>query len=159
MHSLLRRLGVRERDLDDVLQRALFSLYRHWEEYDEDRPLRAWVRVFVQRAASDYRKAPEYDREVLRDDDELLLSVLDEAPDPELVLEAAERRALLLDALDALDFDRRTVLVLTEFEGMAAPEIASLLVIPVATVHSRLRLARVDIARAVRRLAARRRMR
>jgi RNA polymerase sigma-70 factor (ECF subfamily) len=156
MHALLARLGVRTRDVPDVLQRALLAVHAQWGSYDAARPLRPWLRLFVQRSASDYRKRSD----VLHEDVTLHGSVaaheVDAQPLPDVALEAEERRALLLAALDTLDYDRRTVLVLVEFEGVAVAEIAAMLDLPVPTVHSRLRLARVDITAAVRRLAARR---
>jgi RNA polymerase sigma-70 factor (ECF subfamily) len=156
MHSLLRRLGVHERDLPDIVQRSLMSLHAHWDEYDPKREIRPWVRIFLHRAASDYRKTPGYRRESLLYDIDAISLLPDAAPNAEAALEIEERRALLMEALDALDSDRRTVLVLAEFEELSAPEIASLLTIPVPTVHSRLRLARADVTHAVRRLIARR---
>lgn len=156
VHTLLRRLGVRDRDVQDVVQRALIALHAHWSEYHPKRPLRPWLRVFVHRAAADYRKLAGVRHETLFNDVDAMSAIVDETPSAEANLEAHERRALLMDALDELDFDRRTVLVLAEFEELPVPEIAAMLDLPVATVHSRLRLARVDITRVVRRLAARR---
>jgi RNA polymerase sigma-70 factor (ECF subfamily) len=156
MHSLVRRLGVRERDVPDVVQRVLISLHHHWAEFDDRRALLPWLRVFVHGAASDYRKRSDIRHEDVALDGSPMSAVEDPAPLPDLALEAEQRRALLLEALDTLDFDRRSVLVLVEFEGVGVPEIAALLEMPVPTVHSRLRLAREDIARAVRRLALQR---
>ncbi len=66
----------------------------------------------------------------------------------------ARKQALdLLDrALGAIDLDRRAVLVLHEIEQMTAPEIARTLDVPLNTVYSRLRIARVELEQELVRL-------
>lgn len=156
MHGLLVRLGVRTRDVPDVVQRVLLAVHGQWSTYDTARPLRAWLRSFVQRSASDYRKRSSVLHEDVTLDGTVAAQEHDPLPSADVALEAEERRTLLLEALETLDFDRRTVLVLVEFEGVPVPEIAAMLGLPVPTVHSRLRFARIDIAAAVRRLSAQR---
>jgi RNA polymerase sigma-70 factor (ECF subfamily) len=59
-------------------------------------------------------------------------------------------------ALDELDLAQRAVFVMHDLDGVAIPEIASMLGIPLNTAYSRLRLARTAFDRAVRRLRAKR---
>ncbi len=156
LHTHLRRLGVRARDVPDAVQSVLVAVYRRWGDYDPSRPMQAWLRPFAHGVASDYRKRSDVRHEDVTEDGSLPLRVEPDATNPHLELEAAQRRALLLEALDTLDFDRRVVLVLIEFEGMSSADIAAMLRIPIGTVHSRVRLGRVDLTAAVRRLAAQR---
>ena len=53
--------------------------------------------------------------------------------------------------LDELDDDKRTVFVLAELEQTTAPEIADALGIPLNTVYSRLRAARIEFDKALAR--------
>jgi RNA polymerase sigma-70 factor (ECF subfamily) len=71
-------------------------------------------------------------------------------------LEAAEQKAFLDRALSEMDLDRRAVLVLHDVDGVPVPEIAGALSIPLNTAYSRLRLAREELARAVKILSERR---
>jgi len=73
------------------------------------------------------------------------------APQAEAIL---RREALTrLDAaLASIEVGRRTVLVLHEIEEMTAPEIAQVLGIPLNTVYSRLRVARVELEEALSQL-------
>lgn len=64
------------------------------------------------------------------------------------------KRALLMQALDELELERRAVFVMHELDGQAVPEIAAALEIPLGTAYSRLRLAREDMTAAVRRFRA-----
>jgi DNA-directed RNA polymerase specialized sigma24 family protein len=70
-------------------------------------------------------------------------------------LEQGQRRALLRTALDALPLEQRAVFTLFELEGLAGHEIASMIGVPLPTVHSRLRLAREAFRRALARAVAR----
>ena len=65
-----------------------------------------------------------------------------------------KKRALVLEALEALDDERRQVFVLHELDELAIPDVARVLKIPVPTAYTRLRAARKTFAEAVRRLAA-----
>jgi RNA polymerase sigma-70 factor (ECF subfamily) len=62
---------------------------------------------------------------------------------------------MLDDVLDALDDDLRVVFVLAELEELTAPEIAGLIGVPLGTVASRLRRAREEFNKSVKRLRAR----
>jgi RNA polymerase sigma-70 factor, ECF subfamily len=148
----LRRLGVHERDLADITHDFFIVVLRALPQYDRTRPIKPWLFGIAFRVVSDYRRSPRVSRELLRE--------APEVPDVDLPaddrLAAAQARALLLRALEELDLDRRAVFVMHDLDGQAVPEIASALAIPLGTAYSRLRLARVDLAAAVKRLRARR---
>ena len=55
-------------------------------------------------------------------------------------------------ALEHIPIERRGVFVMHDIDGIAAPEIAVALEIPLNTAYSRLRLARRDFGEAVARL-------
>jgi RNA polymerase sigma-70 factor (ECF subfamily) len=148
----LRRLGVRERDLEDVTHDVFVVVHRHLDEYDRERPIRPWLFAFALRAAADYRRLARH-RVELRDDTSSLVAP---GPGPHEQAVTRERLDLVALALDGLDFDRRSIFVLHQIDGVPVNQAALLLGIPVNTAHSRLRLARADFAQAVRRLQARR---
>jgi RNA polymerase sigma-70 factor (ECF subfamily) len=151
-HSL-RRLGVRERDLEDVAHDVFLVVHRSFHAYDPSRPLRPWLFAFAVRAAADYRRLARH-RIELRDDTS---SLVDAGPTPHERTEAREQLDLVAQALDALDFDRRAIFVLHQIDGVQVNQAAAILGVPVNTAHSRLRLARADFARAVQRLKSARR--
>ena len=149
----LRRLGARERDLPDLAHDLFIVVYRHLADYDPSRPVRPWLFGIAFRVVSDYRRSARFSRETLDDapDGADLSTPVDE--------QIAERqaRAAVLRVLEELALDRRAVLVMHDIEGHPVPEIASALTIPVATAYSRLRLAREDVAAAIKRYRARER--
>jgi RNA polymerase sigma-70 factor (ECF subfamily) len=149
----LRRLGIEERDLEDLTHEVFVTFFRRFDEYDASRPLRPWLFGIAFRVATS-------DRRRLRKTQEVLVaepgeSQSDGAPSAEEQLDEQRRQQLVLDALDALDAEKKSVLILHDLDGTAMPEIAIALGIPVNTAYSRLRLAREGFRTAVNRLRRR----
>lgn len=136
----LRRLGVRERELEDSAHEVFIVVHRLLHEYDRARPLLPWLFGITLRVASDYRHRPRYQREVLD-----ATETADGSVDP-FDLEA---RWTVLRALEVLSDDKRAVLVMHDLEEYTMPEIAHVLGIPLNTAYSRLRLARADFRKAL----------
>jgi RNA polymerase sigma-70 factor (ECF subfamily) len=147
----LRRLGVRERDLADLAHDLFIVVFRHLSDYDPSRPVRPWLFGIAFRVVLDYRRSARFTREALADAPE----VADRAPPADEQLAERQAQQAVMRALDALDLDRRAVLVMHDIDGHPVPEIAAALAIPVATAYSRLRLAREDLAAVIKRLRAR----
>ncbi len=151
----LRRLGVPERDLGDAAQDVFVVLYRKFDVLDPERPLNSWIYAVCLRVASDRRRSGRERHEELSHDAESS-ETSQTVPVPDLEKEQLnERRELLESALDAMSLEQRAVFTLFELEGRTGEEIAMLLEIPAATVHSRLRLAREIFKRIVERARAR----
>ncbi len=146
----LRRLGVPDRHLEDVAHDVFVLLHRLLPTHDPRRPMRPWLFAVAFRVASDFRRKAQNAREF--PDDEI--EVVDPSPSAEDVLSARESQALLRTALASLDPDRRAVFILHDIDGEKVPAIADALGVLPNTAYSRLRLARQEIARAVRRLRA-----
>ena len=82
----------------------------------------------------------------------MLASLPADAPNPETLVDQRRALALLDDVLEEMAMDLRSVFVLSEVEQMTAPEIATMLDVPLGTVASRLRRAREEFQRRVKRL-------
>lgn len=136
--STLRRLGVRPSDVEDVAHDVFVAVYRHLDDYDSTRPLRPWLFGFAYRIARDHKKLARHRHEVA----ELPMEPAAAAALPDQALEDERLRRLLLEVLDALDFEKRSIIVMHDVDGMPVPEIAKLLEVPLNTAYSRLRLAR-----------------
>lgn len=150
--TCLKRLGVWERDLEDAVHDVFLVVHRRLDDYDPTRPLKPWLAGIAARVASEFRRRAQHRREVVSEDVEV--QAISTIPLADAAFSEKERRALVLRALDHLDFDRRTVLVLHDIEGYAMPEISSSLETNVNTLYARLRAARQDFAAAVQTLSA-----
>ncbi len=132
----LGRLGVAPSDLADACHDVFVVVLQRWADLDPSRPVRPWLFGIARRIASGFRRK------------ERVAEPVDIASpdhsDPE--------RDVLWRALASLEEERRVVVILHDLEGHTGAAIASMLEIPVNTVHSRLRLARADLVAAVRRL-------
>ena len=150
-HSL-RRLGIPDRDLEDVIHEVFLAFYRARENYDPRRPIRPWLFGIAFRVASDYRRRAQNKFEI----PDGRAEPAGAAPGADESLAAKQQRELVTAALDTLDLDKRAVFVLHDIDERAMPEIAETLSVPLNTLYSRLRLARAEFAQAVRRLKLRR---
>jgi len=142
----LRRLGVAEASLADASQRVFLALSRRVDEVPDERA-RGFLFGTSRRVAADFRRLGR--RIVPTDESESLVDV--GAPTTEELVDQKRAREILDQMLDALDDDLREVLVLQEGEGMSLSEIAELLDIPLGTAASRLRRAREEFRRLLKR--------
>ena len=144
----LRRLGVADRDLEDLSQEVFVQVYRKIDDYDPARPIRPWLFGFTFRCASDWRRRAWRRLEVLGVASEPAATT----PGAEETMARAEDVDLALRALECVDIERRAVFILYELDGYPMKEIAESLGIPVFTGYSRLRVAREEFEAAAQRL-------
>jgi RNA polymerase sigma-70 factor (ECF subfamily) len=149
----LRRLGVPESDLPDVVQDVFVVVHRRLGDFEERGHLAAWLFRICLHQARDRRRKPHVHREV--SNDTAIGAESDGGPNPAETLERSESRDLFEAALREMDLNQRAVFALFEIDGLSGQDIASLLEIPLGTVHSRLRLAREAFRRGVLRAEAR----
>jgi RNA polymerase sigma-70 factor (ECF subfamily) len=144
VYRCLRSLGVDPSSLDDAVQDVFIVVHRKLASFNGASQLRTWIYAIAINVARRYRA-------------QRARGAVDTAPELESHLcterAVAERQALswAREALDALDAEKREVFVLAEIEQMSAPEIAEVLAIPVNTVYSRLRAARLAFSQKIAR--------
>jgi RNA polymerase sigma-70 factor (ECF subfamily) len=148
----LRRLGVRERDLEDVTHDVFLVIHRHLGDYDPSRPLRPWIFGIAARVALAYRRRAGHRLEVVQPE----IETVDDHPGADDELTKRRALGMVIEALDAIAEERRPVFVMHDIDKCSMPEIAAALGIPLNTGYSRLRLARREFSDAVARLRARR---
>ena len=144
---VLRRLGVLVPDLEDVAQEVFVSVHGKFASYDRALPIKPWLFAFAYRAASNYQRLARHRREV--SEDELGDSIAEGTPEQALV--DRQLQARVLNALQGVPLERRSVLIMHDIDGIGAPDIASALSIPVNTVYSRVRVARDEFRAALKR--------
>lgn len=148
----LRGLGVPERNAEDAVQDVFIVVHRRLAEFQPQASLRSWLFAIIRRVASDYRRRAR--RKGLGD--ELPAEVPDTAAEtPRASAEKRQALALLLTFLQQLPEPKREVFLLVEIEQMTVPQVAETLSLNTNTVYSRLRAARREFERAIRRQHAR----
>lgn len=146
----LRRLGIGEREIEDVTHDVFLTAHRRLPTYDRTRPLRPWLFGIAFRVASDHRRLARNAREIATEG----IDSVDPARPPDDEVAGRQARALVRQAICALDLNRRAVLIMHDIEGYPVPEIAEALSVPLKTMYSRLRSARELFTAEVRRLQA-----
>ena len=150
--SSLRRLGVRECDLEDLTHDVFLAVYKRLADYDATRPIKPWLFGFATRIALGHRRRKRYTHEVSAAE----IEAVDQAPAADEAVAADEARSLVLSALGKVDAERRPVLIMHDIDAVSMPDIVAALGIPLNTGYSRLRLARAEFAAAVQRIRGRR---
>lgn len=149
---LVARLGVPPSSADDAAQEVFLVFARRHQDVARESE-RAFLWGTAVRVAAAARKQGL--RERLRNSNDEVEALRDPAENPEQVLDASQRRAILDGILDKMPDHEREVFVLFELEGLTLDEIASLVGIPRGTAASRLRRSRETFAEWTRRVRAR----
>jgi RNA polymerase sigma-70 factor (ECF subfamily) len=144
----LRRLGIPDAEVEDVAHDLFVAVFRHFDAYDPARPRRPWLFGFAIRIARDHRALARHRVEIKGEHAEPPAS----GRGPDDAIDQERKRRLVLRVLDALDLDKRSLIVMHDLDGMTAPQIAEILGVPVNTVYSRIRLARAAFERYLREL-------
>jgi RNA polymerase sigma-70 factor, ECF subfamily len=134
--AFLRKLGVRERELEDATQEVFVQLYRSLPEFRGEAQLKTWL---YRLCATQARRSRRF--QVVTDAVAQWLGL--SAPTAtlqELGEDLARER--VSRALDQLSDGDRLVLVLFELEGLSGAEVAKVVGCPVATVWRRLHYGR-----------------
>lgn len=140
LFRFLRRMGIAPSDLEDICHEVFLVFHRKAELVTVGRE-KAFLLGIAYRIAADYRRLRRHDGVAFDDRTHGHLE-----GDAESVYAT---RSEIVVALRALPDERRVVLLLHDFEGLSAPEIAENLAIPLNTVYSRIRLARADFNQAI----------
>jgi len=132
--------GVPEPALEDALQDVFIVVHRRLGDPDAYRSVTGWIYAVARRVAMHHRRAHARH---LRRVESAARQPLPEAPSgPEQHVADQQALVLLREFLRTLDEPQAAVFVLCEIEGLSAPEVAEIVKAKVATVYSRLRLAR-----------------
>jgi len=145
-----RSFGVPETDIDDVVQDTFVAAWHALDDFDPDRPFRAWLfRIGLNKMRDLYRfrrvRQFLFGAEDLGEM-ELAGGVANEEPGPEQRVAARRDLARVIRTLDKLDRSSREAIVLTAIVGMSQPEAAAVLGMSAKAVEGRIARARAKLA-------------
>jgi RNA polymerase sigma-70 factor (ECF subfamily) len=148
---VLRGMGVSDVMVEDAVQDVFVVVHRRLHEFDGRFSVKTWLFQIAYRVACDYRRKGKRSA-VLESMDETLR---DASPSPAENAERDEALRFVEKLLGDLDDKQRNVVVLSEIEGMTAPEISAVMGAPLNTVYTWLRRARAQLSAAVARRQSR----
>jgi RNA polymerase sigma-70 factor (ECF subfamily) len=147
MYNFGYRLTLNGDDAQDLVQDTYLKAYRFIDSFQEGTNAKAWLfRILKNSFINDYRKKSKEPSKVDYQDVETYYNSedVDRQITPDLRVETL--RDMIGDeisnALNSLDVDFRTVIILCDLEGFKYDEMAKILDIPIGTVRSRLHRAR-----------------
>jgi RNA polymerase sigma-70 factor (ECF subfamily) len=147
MYNFAYRLTLDQDDAKDLLQDTYLKAYRFIDSFQKGTNAKAWLfRILKNSFINDYRKRSKEPSKVDYQDVESYYNSedVDRQITPDLRVEALQDMIgdEISNALNSLDVDFRTVIILCDLEGFKYDEMAKILDIPIGTVRSRLHRAR-----------------
>lgn len=132
---ILRRMGVAERDVEDLCQDVFLTVYRKLADFAARSSSRTWIYGICLRLAANYRRSARHREQT-------------GAPIAEYASPAGDVPGTLADidrALACLSTNKREVFVLYEFGELTMAEVAEVMGCPLKTCYSRLHAARHEM--------------
>ncbi|HCM76904.1 MAG TPA: RNA polymerase subunit sigma [Cytophagales bacterium] len=147
MYNFGYRLTLDEDDAKDLVQDTYLKAYRFIESFQKGTNAKAWLfRILKNSFINDYRKKSKEPSKVDYQEVESYYNSddVDRQITTDLRVESLQDMIgdEISNALNSLDVDFRTVIILCDLEGFKYDEMAKILDIPIGTVRSRLHRAR-----------------
>lgn len=141
VYTYLSRSGVSDAARDDIFQEVFLRVHRFAASYDNSRALTPWIFTIVANCVRSHFRSRRVRNLFHRN----LFKPF--AVDPEHRLDQREILRWLAEATKQLPLKQREVLLLHCVEGMDQARVAETLDIPISTVKTLLRRARLKLAR------------
>jgi RNA polymerase sigma-70 factor (ECF subfamily) len=147
MYNFGYRLTLDADDAKDLVQDTYLKAYRFVESFQRGTNAKAWLfRILKNSFINDYRKKSKEPSKVDYQEVEAYYNSedVDRQITPDLRVDSLKDMIgdEISNALNSLDVDFRTVIILCDLEGFKYEEMAKILDIPIGTVRSRLHRAR-----------------
>jgi RNA polymerase sigma factor (sigma-70 family) len=147
MYNFAHRLTMDADDAKDLMQDTYLKAYRFIDSFQQGTNAKAWLfRILKNSFINDYRKKTKEPAKIDYQEVESYYNSedVDRQITPDLRVEALQDMIgdEISNALNALDVDFKTVIILCDLEGFKYEEMAKILDIPIGTVRSRLHRAR-----------------
>jgi RNA polymerase sigma-70 factor (ECF subfamily) len=154
---VLRRLGVRGGEREDVIQDVFLCVHRALPGFDPARPVLPWLHGIAFHVAKNHQRRVRAHRQETLVEEPADLDPPDPAPDPEQRTAAEQSREIVIRLMQGIELDQRVVLSMHDLDGMGMGDIVRELGITLSAGYKRLQRARAELQAAADRLSARER--
>jgi RNA polymerase sigma-70 factor (ECF subfamily) len=143
----MRRLGVMEQDISDLLQDVYLIVHRKLDGFEQRSSAKTWVyRIALRTARDHFKKAHRRHEQSPEDTGTFRAEATQESR-----LHLHERCELLDSLLANINSKKREVFVLSEIEELSMQDVAVAVNIPIKTAYARLYAAKKEIKAALQR--------
>lgn len=144
LERYLRRIGVKDHDIDDVMQNTFLKAYVNINSFNCDKgKFSSWVYRIAHNESITFLK--KSGRSAITVDDDTLWEVIESAEDISLDTDKLKLREAVSDAISKLDQKYAEPIVLHYIEGKSYQEISYILKIPVSSVGVRISRAKLKL--------------
>lgn len=159
LYNFAFRLIMDEDEAKDLVQDTYLKAYRFFDSFEQGTNAKAWLfRILKNTFINEYRKKSKEPGKVDYEEIEAFYNSEEAEKKPTTDLRVETVQGMLGDeltiALNSIDIDFRTVIILCDIEGFTYEEMAKILNIPIGTVRSRLHRARNILKDKIREYAA-----
>ena len=145
VYSYLVRSGVPAADRDDLFQEVFIRVHRAAGRYNPERPVAPWLFTIVANAVRNQLRARRVRELIFREAP--VVEPLDCSERGDERIEAEQNRAWLENEIQRLPRAQREALLLTYLKRMPRKQIAAALGVPLNTLKTNLRRARLELTR------------
>lgn len=151
------RFVGRHDEAEDLTQEIFIKIFKALDTFDRRANFQTWIISISRNLCIDHYRSVRKERETMaRDVDASELTPVEAGRGPHGQLEQRDLRDLIRTALAELPPTLREAVVLRDLQEFSYQEIADRLRLPEGTVKSRINRGRLELARQIRRLEARR---
>ncbi len=149
VYSYLVRCGLDAASCDDLFQDIFLKIHAAAGSYDAAQPLRAWIFTIAANTVRNHWRRSKAGLAVVGN--EPLADHGDPGPGTDGIAETGQALAWLPVAIAGLPLAHREVLILVAIEGLPQQEVATILGMPLNSVKTNLRRARLALLKEQRR--------
>ncbi len=132
-------------EAEDMAQETFARAYRKLHLFSGQSQFYTWLCRVAMNLLVSQRRRKRVESQLSREGFDVAMDSVGSTVDAEEALELSEMQMQVRQAIAMLDIERRTVVLLRDFDGMDYEAIAETLEIPVGTVRSRLHRARLEL--------------
>lgn len=134
-------------DAEDVSQEALIKVFRNIKGFNMQSTFKVWLYRIVVNACLDFKRKKtvdtySIDEPISMDDSDIHRDIEDNTHNPDAIMERSFDSSMVNDALNKIEDDFKTIIVLRDLQGFSYREISEILSCNEGTVKSRLNRAR-----------------
>ncbi|MDP3387150.1 MAG: sigma-70 family RNA polymerase sigma factor [Eubacteriales bacterium] len=146
-YNIALKMLKNKEDAEDVSQEALIKVYKSIDRFNMDSSFKTWLyRIVVNTCLDHVRKNKEnpisIDQPIHSGHDEFYMEVEDNRPTPQEVLETKLTQKMVMDAVNELEEDFRSIIILRDINDLSYEEISEIIECNIGTVKSRISRAR-----------------